>query len=115
MPCVIACAMTSHVQHAMHVCRQASHPYDYMACQKLLIDLPFMPAEKYLSKLTASHFNTLNMQIANQNMLEMLLIARRNGNKADCNFIYYLFQEKSKNPIIIKIQQVHQEIHTKQF
>ena len=30
-------------------------------------------------------------------------------------FIYYLFQDKFKNPKIIKIQQVHQEIHTKQF
>ena len=30
-------------------------------------------------------------------------------------FIYYLFQDKFKNPKIIKIQQVHQEIHTKEF
>ena len=30
-------------------------------------------------------------------------------------FIYYLFQDKLKNPKIMKIQQVHQEIHTKQF
>ena len=30
-------------------------------------------------------------------------------------FIYYLFQDKFKNPKIIKIQQVHQKIHTKQF
>ena len=30
-------------------------------------------------------------------------------------FIYYLFQDKSKNPKIIKIQQVHQKIHAKQF
>ena len=29
--------------------------------------------------------------------------------------IYYLFQEKFKYPKIIKIQQVHQEIHAKQF
>ena len=29
--------------------------------------------------------------------------------------IYYLFQENFKNAKIIKIQQVHQEIHTKQF
>ena len=29
--------------------------------------------------------------------------------------VYYLFQEKLKNPKIIKIQQVHQKIHTKQF
>ena len=30
-------------------------------------------------------------------------------------FIYYLFQEKFKNSRIIKIYQVHQKIHTKQF
>ena len=30
-------------------------------------------------------------------------------------FIYYLFQDKFKDPKIIKIQQVHQEIHAKQF
>ena len=30
-------------------------------------------------------------------------------------FIYYLFQDNFKNAKIIKIQQVHQKIHTKQF
>ena len=30
-------------------------------------------------------------------------------------FIYYLFQDKFKNSKIIKIQQVHQKVHTKQF
>ena len=30
-------------------------------------------------------------------------------------FIYYLFQDKFKNLKIMKIQQVHQKIHTKQF
>ena len=29
--------------------------------------------------------------------------------------IYYLFQDKFKNPKIMKIQQVHQKLHTKQF
>ena len=29
--------------------------------------------------------------------------------------IYYLFQDKFKNPKIMKIQQGHQKIHTKQF
>ena len=47
-------------------------PYDYEAHIK---NTSFMPAEQYLSKLTTSHFNTLNMQIGNQNVLEMLLIA----------------------------------------
>ena len=30
-------------------------------------------------------------------------------------FVYYLFEDKFKYPKIIKIQQVHQEIHAKQF
>ena len=30
-------------------------------------------------------------------------------------FIYYLYQDKFKNSRIIKIHQVHQKIHTKQF
>ena len=30
-------------------------------------------------------------------------------------FIYYLFQDNFKNIKIIKIQHVHQKIHTKQF
>ena len=29
--------------------------------------------------------------------------------------IYYIFQDKFKNPKIMKIQQVHQKLHTKQF
>ena len=30
-------------------------------------------------------------------------------------FIYYLFQDNFKNAKIMKIQQVHQKIHAKQF
>ena len=30
-------------------------------------------------------------------------------------FIYFLFQDNFKNEKIVKIQQVHQKIHTKQF
>ena len=30
-------------------------------------------------------------------------------------FIYYLFQDNFKNAKMVKIQQVHQEIHAKQF
>ena len=57
----------------------------YVACQKLLKDMLFMPVKQYLSKLTASHFGTLNMRITNQNMLKRIIIAMHNGNKADCN------------------------------
>ena len=30
-------------------------------------------------------------------------------------FIYYLFQDKFKNPKIMKIRQVHQKVQAKQF
>ena len=30
-------------------------------------------------------------------------------------FIYYLFQDNFKNAKMVKIQQVHQELHAKQF
>ena len=49
------------------------------------MDMPFTQAELYLSKLTASHFNTLNTKIANQNMLERILIAMLNKNMAVSN------------------------------
>ena len=49
------------------------------------MDVPFTQAEQNLSKLTASHFGTLNMKFANQNVLERILVAMHNENKADCN------------------------------
>ena len=65
---------------------QASRPpYVYEAHQELLMDMLFMQAERYLSKITASHFSTLNTEIANQNMLKRILIAMHNENKANCN------------------------------
>ena len=51
------------------------------------MDMPFVPAKQYLSKLTASHFGTLNTKIANQNVLKRILITMHNENKADCNHI----------------------------
>ena len=38
-------AVTSCTHRAVHTCRQASHPYLYVVNHKLLIDMPFMPAE----------------------------------------------------------------------
>ena len=49
------------------------------------MDMPFTQAKQYLSKLTASHFSTLNKDFANQNMLKRIPIAMFNKNKADCN------------------------------
>ena len=84
MPCVTTHAvMCTH--HTAHACRQASHPYVNMAHQKLLMDKPFMPAKLYLTKSTTSHLSTINMKIANQNMLKRILIAMHNKDKADCN------------------------------
>ena len=79
MPCVTTCAVTSCTHHAVHACRQAGHPYENVACQKLLMDMLFMPAKLYLIKLTASHFSTLNMRIANQNVLKTIPIAMCRG------------------------------------
>ena len=70
-----------------------------MVCQKLLIDLPFAPAKQHLEKLTASHFSTLNMLIANQNMLKMLLIVMQDENKADCNENFRICAEESVGPL----------------
>ena len=46
------------------------------------MDVPIAQAELYISKVTASHFNVLNTKIANQNMLERILIAMLNDNMA---------------------------------
>ena len=58
-------------------------PYVYVVHQELLMDVPFMQAKQYLSKLTASHFGTLNTRFANQNVRERILIAMHSENKAD--------------------------------
>ena len=58
-------------------------PYVYVVHQELLMDMLFTQAEEYLSKLTTTHFGTLNMRIANQNMLKRILIPMHNENKVD--------------------------------
>ena len=99
MPCVITRAVTSCMHHTAHACRQAGLPYENVVCQKLLMDTPFMPAELYLIKLTASHFSTLNTRIANQNMLKMILIAMHNESKADYNENFRICAEESIGPL----------------
>ena len=84
--------------HGVHM--QASRPpYVYMACQELLMDMLFAQAEQYLSKITASHFSTLNMKFANQNMLKRILIAMHNENKADCNENFRICAEEPIAPL----------------
>ena len=99
IPHVTTHAVMSCTHLVAHACRQAGCPYVYMAHQKLLKDLPFTPAEQYLSKLTASHFGTLNTKIANQNMLERILIAMHNENKADCNENFRICAEEPVGPL----------------
>ena len=74
-------------------------PYVYMACQKLVVDVPFMQAERYLSKLTTSHFSTLNTDFANQNVLKRILIAMLNENKADWNENFRICAEEPIAPL----------------
>ena len=99
MPCVTAHAVTSCMHHAAHACRQASCPYVNMVHQELLMYMPFAPAQIYLTKLTTSHFSTLNMKIANQNMLKAILIAMHNENKADYNENFRICAEESVGPL----------------
>ena len=99
MPCVTTHAVTSCAHCVVHACRQAGCPYENMVCQILLRDMLFMSAELYLIKLTASHFSTLNMRIANQNLLKTILIAMHNENKADYNENFRICAEESIGPL----------------
>ena len=81
MPRVTAGAVKSYTHHVAHARRQASHPYITVVRKILLMDILCAPAERYLSKITASHFSTLNTKIASRNMLKRILIAMHNENK----------------------------------
>ena len=63
------------------------------------MDVPFTQAEQYLSKVTASHFSTLNVDFANWNMLKRILIAVLNENKADCNENFRICAEEPVAPL----------------
>ena len=63
------------------------------------MDVPFVQAKPYLSKLTATHFNTLNTKFANQNVLKMILIAMLNENKADSNENFTICAEGPVAPL----------------
>ena len=93
--------MCSDVMHASRrtYTQAGQPPYVYMVRQKLLMDMPFVPAKQYLLKLTASHFSTLNMKISNQNVLKMILIAMHNENKDDCNENFRICAEEPVAPL----------------
>ena len=63
------------------------------------MDVPFAQAKLYLTKLTASHFSTPNMKIANQNMLKRILIAMLNENMAVSNENFRICSEESVAPL----------------
>ena len=63
------------------------------------MDVPFAQAKQDLSKLTASHFNTLNTKITNQNVLKRILIAMLNENKADSNENFKICSEEPVAPL----------------
>ena len=63
------------------------------------MDVPFVQVERYLLRLTASHFGTLNSKIANQNMLKRILIAMHNEKKADCNENFRICAEEPIAPL----------------
>ena len=63
------------------------------------MDMPFAQAELYLSKLTTSHFSTLNMEIANQNVLKRILIVMHNENQADSNENFRICAEEPVAPL----------------
>ena len=94
------CMCSDIMRASCSTCMQACQlPYVYVACQKLLMDVPFMPAKLYLSKLTASHFGTLNTRIANQNVLKRIPIATHNENKANCNENFRICAEEPVAPL----------------
>ena len=90
--------MMSCVHFMAHTRRQAGRPY-VIVHQKLLVDMLFAPAELYLTKLTISHFSTLNMKIANQNMPKMDSHTMHNENMADCNENSRICAEESIGPL----------------
>ena len=99
MPCATACAVMSCAHRAAHAHRQVSHLYVNVAHQNLLMDMPFRPAELYLTKLTTSLFSTLNTKMANQKVLKMILIAMHKENKTDCNENFKICAEESIGPL----------------
>ena len=98
MPHATAHVVMSCAHCAVHAHMQAGHPYVYMACQELLMDMPFAPAQLYIMKLTASHFTPLNIRIVNQNVIKMILIAMLNENMANCNENFWMCAEESLGP-----------------
>ena len=99
MPHVTACAVTSCTHRVACAHRQAGHNKLYVVHQELLMDVLFAQAKQYLSKLTSSHFSTINTKIANQNVLKRILIAMLNEYKADSNENFKICSEEPVAPL----------------
>ena len=63
------------------------------------MDMPFMQAEQYLSKLTASNFSTINVVFENQNLLKRLHIVMLNENKTNQNENFRICVEEPVAPL----------------
>ena len=63
------------------------------------MDMPFTQAEQYLSKITTSHFSTLNTEIANQNVLKRILFVMCYENQADSNENFRICAEEPIAPL----------------
>ena len=92
-------AMMSCAHCVACICRQASHPlFPWCTRNYLWMYHSHKPNDIY-QKLTASHFSTLNMDFANQNVLKRILIAMHNENKADCNENFRICAEEPIAPL----------------
>ena len=63
------------------------------------MDVPFVQAKQYLSKISASHFSTLHTKFANQNVLKRILVAMLNENKANWNENFRICAEEPVAPL----------------
>ena len=97
MPHVTAHAVTScahcmaraHRQATLIICGEPGITYGHAVCAGRTIFI----------KITASHFSTLNMKFANQNVLKRILIAMLNENKADWNENFRICAEEPVAPL----------------
>ena len=99
MPRVTARAVMSCMHHVGMRTQGSRLPYVYVVHQELLMDMLLTQAKQYLSKITASHFSTLNTKLANQNVLKRIPIAMHNENKADCNGNFRICAEEPIAPL----------------
>ena len=77
--------VTSHLACASHACMYGTCPLCKNSVSKYLSGLACMQANLNLGKITASHFQVLNTQNANENMPNMIPIVYVNKNSMDYN------------------------------